>query len=133
MGWFGCGPMDGDDGMDLRDEVFGMLGLDGDYDYYSEEHEDHIRETLESRQNEIYDWLRDYDWNSRYNPGFIQEVYIQGFAHLMCEYNARINERGLPVMIDFVKNDHWSKEDEERKTEMTLLLEKLEINRLVLV
>jgi len=27
MGWFGCGALDGDDGMDLRSEVFGRIGV----------------------------------------------------------------------------------------------------------
>lgn len=131
MGWFGVGPMDGDDGMDLRAEVFALIGVKEDeetYEILSTDEE--IKELLESKQNLVYDWLRDYKWEERYNPGFIQEVYIQATAYLMCVYGARINERGQKAFLMFIENDHWAKEDKERKKEMKKLKKNVLNNKL---
>jgi len=121
MGWFGYGPMDGDDAMDLQDTVFDMIGVN------EKDSNEKIKILLETKQDTIYDWLRDYDWNKNhsYNPGFIQSVYIQALGYIMCEYNVKINERGIPVFIDFIKNDVWATKKNERKKEMNKLLKKI--------
>ena len=130
MGWFGTGALDGDDGMDLQVEIFHLLDLDThpDMEIYHSNYENHIKTTLENNQDKIYDWLRDYDWTERYNPGFIQEVYIQGTAQIMLDYNVKISERGKPVMIDFAKRDKWAEKDTERKASMDKLIKDLENN-----
>jgi hypothetical protein len=130
MGWFGCGPMDGDDGMDLRAELWHFIGVKQDDETYEVlSSDDEIKELLESKQNLVYDWLRDYDWGT-YNPGFKQEVYIQAVAYLMCRYGARINDRGYPVFLDFIKKDQWAKQNKERKIEMKKLKKNVKKNRL---
>jgi len=124
MGWFGYGPIDGDDGMDLQDIVFGMIGV-------TEENSDNeIRVLLEENQDEIYYWIRDYDWdkNHSHNPGFIQTAYIQALAYIMCSYKAKINEIGMTVFVDFTENDVWAKKEPERKKEMDKLLNMLKEN-----
>jgi len=80
MGWFGTGALDGDDGMDLRDELFDLIGILYNDDYEILQTEDMISELLDKNQDKIYDWLGSYDWSKRHNPGFIQEVYIQATA-----------------------------------------------------
>lgn len=126
MGWFGYGPLDGDDGMDLRDEIFHMLKITDPKTYEWTKTPEEIGQLLEANQETLYDWLRDYDWDKRYNPGFIQEVYIQALAYLMVEYGAKINERGKPVFLKFIKNDHWAKSEKDRKKEMKKLYKKVE-------
>lgn len=121
MGWFGCGPMDGDDGMDLRAELWHFIGVKEDEDTYEIlSTEDEIKELLESKQNLIYDWLRDYDWGT-YKTGFKQTVYCQAVAYLMCQYGARINERGKKNFLIFIDDDEWAKENKERALEMKKL------------
>lgn len=121
MGWFGYGPMDGDDGMDLRDELWHFIGVKQDDETYEVlSSDDEIKELLESKQNLVYDWLRDYDWGT-YNPGFKQAVYCQAVAYLMCRYGARINPRGKKAFLVFVDEDQWAKQDDERKAEMSKL------------
>ncbi len=128
MGWFGTGAMDGDDGMDLRSELFAISGVkyNEDYDILSTEAE--ITTLLNESQDKIYDWLRDYDWSKRYNPGFIQEVYIQATAQVLLDYNVKVSERGKPVMLEFIRNDHWSEDDKERRKSMIELYRELENN-----
>lgn len=131
MGWFGYAPMDGDDGMDCRDEVFGFIGVEYDDDYNRLTTDDEIKELLEARQNLIYDHFRDFDWGT-YNPGFKQAVWIQALAYLMCVYGARINKRGLPVFIKFIETDEWAKDNEERALEMEKLKKNVLCNQLFL-
>jgi hypothetical protein len=122
MGWFGCGPMDGDEAMDCRDEVFGFLDL-GDRHEMEIIHPDYdkfVRETLESKQNLVYDLFREYDWGT-HNPGFKQTVWAQALAQLMCSYGARINKRGLKAFLMFIETDKWAEENDERKDEMEKL------------
>jgi len=128
MGWFGTGAMDGDDGMDLRSELFAISGVkyNEDWDILSTEAE--ITTLLNESQDKIYDWLRDYDWSERYNPGFIQEVYIQATAQVLLDYNVKVSERGKPVMLEFIRNDHWSEDDKERRKSMIKLYRELENN-----
>jgi len=121
MGWFGYGPMDGDDGMDLRDELWSFIGVredDETYEVLSTEYE--IKELLESKQNLVYDWLRDYNWGA-FNPGFKQAIYCQAVAYLMCEYDARINPRGKKEFLVLINEDQWAKENDKRKVEMDKL------------
>ena len=121
MGWFGFVPMDGDDGMDLRAELWNFIGVKEDQETYEIlSTEDEIKELLESKQNLVYDWLRDYDWGT-HNPGFKQAVYAQATAYLMCQYGARINERGKKAFIMFIDGDEWAKENKERALEMKKL------------
>ena len=134
MGWFGYGAMDGDDGMDLRDTLFYMLGIeyvDGQpihdenpYNYTDTE----ITNILEKNQDKIYDWLRDYDWNKRLNPGFIQTVYIQATAQVLLDYGVKISERGKKSIVPFIESDNWALENEERAEEMQKLLKAVKEN-----
>ncbi len=128
MGWFGFGPMDGDDGMDLRDEVFHMIGVEYDEKYNCLTSNEEISELLDKNQDMLYDWIRDYDWDNRYNPGFIQEVYIQALMQVMLDYEVKISDRGKKGAIPFIKNDHWAKENKERKEEMDKLYKLVEDN-----
>jgi hypothetical protein len=121
MGFFGYGPMDGDDAMDLRDEVFAKLGVKFDDDANMITTNDEVKELLESRQNLIYDWLKAYDWNQRSNPGFIQTIYSLALADIMCDYGARINKRGKKAFIQFIDTDAWSEQEPERALEMSKL------------
>jgi len=128
MGWFGTGALDGDDGMDLRDELFDLIGVLYDENYEILQTEDMISELLDKNQDKIYDWLGSYDWSKKYDPRFIQEVYIQATAQIMLDYGVKISERGKSVMIDFAKNDHWAKSDKARKNSMDKLITELEAN-----
>ena len=130
MGWFGTGARDGDDGMDLRDEIFYTYGIEQEdsefspngYNYSNEQ----ISEILDQNQDKIYDWLRDYDWSKRYNPRFIQEVYIQATAQLFLDYRVKISKRGKLVMLDFIKNDHCALRDKERAESMDFLYKEVQ-------
>ena len=126
MGWFGCGPMDGDDPMDFRAEVFDRIGVvySEDYDILTTKEE--IRVLLFRKQNEIYEWLRDYNWDKHHNPGFTQSVYIQALAYIMYQYNVPILNRGRREFLRFIKNDHWAKTDNERKKEMQKLFNRVQ-------
>lgn len=121
MGWFGFGAMDGDDAMDLQDLVFGILNVAYDNNGNTIQSVNEIKNLLETQQDLIYDTLKDYDFNKHFNPGFIQRVYIQALAHIMCDYDAKINTRGKDTFIKFIDDDTWSLENEERKQEMIAL------------
>jgi len=127
MGWFGTGALDGDDGMDLQDELFNFVGVNFDDDYNIIQSDDEVRVLLESKQNEIYDWLKNYDWGN-YNPGFKQAVYIQAVAQIFINYGVKINERGRQVFLRFIKNDLWAQEDSNRKESMDKLYNEVEAN-----
>jgi len=128
MGWFGTGALDGDDGMDLRDELFNFIGIKYDTNLNTLQTNEQIKSLLYDKQDEIYDWLRDYDWSERYNPGFIQQVYIQAVAQIFIDYGVKINTRGKPVFLEFIKNDQWAKSDKSRKESMDKLYNEVEAN-----
>lgn len=128
MGWFGTGALDGDDGMDLKDELFGFIDIKYNEDYVIIESVESIKNKLSVNQDKIYDWLRDYNWDTHSNPGFIQEVYIQALAQIFLDYGVKISERGKSVMLDFIKNDHWAKSDKKRKKSMDILYEQVRNN-----
>lgn len=121
MGWFGFGPLDGDDGMDLRDLVFDLINISFDPVGNTIQSNDEIRILLETNQEMIYDTMRDYDFDRHLNPGFMQRVYIQALAYIMCEYGVKINDRGKDTFIKFIDDDTWALENEERKQEMITL------------
>jgi hypothetical protein len=121
MGWFEYGPLDGDDGMDLQDFIFDILNIR--YDDFGKliQDDNTIRVLLENNQDLLYESLKNYNYNEHLNPGFIQSVYIQALAHIMCEYNAKINDRGKNTFIKFIDSDKWSLENNERKIAMNNL------------
>ncbi len=121
MGWFGYGPLDGDDGMDLRDLIFELINISYDPVGNTIQSDDAIRILLETNQEMIYDVLTDYDFSKHLNPGFIQIVYIQALACIMCDYGAKINERGKKTFIKFIDADTWALENAERNQEMIQL------------
>lgn len=118
MGWFGYGVMDGDDPMDFRDELLGRFDVDYDKYWEDEEYFKSVGKLFEERQDEIYDWLKNYDWESRSNPGHIQCVYVQACAYVLMSHNVIINKRGYKGMKKFIKIDFWSNDDKERRKEM---------------
>lgn len=126
MGWFGCGPRDGDDSMDLDSEVFHIIGVEYDEEYNRITSEDEITKLLDDNQDKLYDWIRDYDWNTHHNPGFTQEVYIQALLALFLVYDVKISARGKKGGIPFIVNDHWATKDKDRKEEMNKLLKAVE-------
>lgn len=128
MGWFGYGAMDGDDGMDLQNDIFHLIGVRYTEDYDLIDSKGEIRKKLDINQDDIYDWLKEYNWEKHRNPGFIQEVYIQATMQLMLDYNVKISERGKKVAIPFIEGDCWSLENEERKEEMQKLLKAVKDN-----
>jgi hypothetical protein len=126
MGWFGCGALDGDDGMDLRSEVFSRIGVkySENYDLISTTQE--ITDLLNENQDKLYDWIKDYDWKQHRNPGWQQEIYIQALLQVLLDYDVSISERGKKGGIPFIVNDQWSKSDKERKEAMDKLLQAVE-------
>ena len=126
MGWFGCGALDGDDGMDLRSEVFGRIGVKyaENYDILSTPQE--ITELLDENQDNLYDWIADYDWDQHRNPGWQQDIYIQALLQVLLDYDVKISARGKKGGIPFIVNDQWAKSDKERKEAMDELLQDVE-------
>jgi len=47
----------------------------------------------------------------------------------MCKYNAKINNRGMTVFIDFIKKDVWANKEKKRKKEMNKLLKMVKENK----
>lgn len=125
MGCFGYGPLDGDDGMNLRDELFYFLGIDDNPDVNRFHTTESIQIILKEKQDEIYDWLRDYDWTQYVNAGNMQQYYMQATAQLFLNYNVKISERGKKGLIPFIENDYWAEENIERAKEMSKLLKKV--------
>lgn len=121
MGWFGCGALDSDDGFDLQDELFDFIGVKYDGKYTLIQSDEEIKNLLQINQDKIYDWMRDYDWSKKYNPDFIQEVYIQGLMQIFLNYGVPISDRGVKDAIPFIENDQWAKTDKNRKIEMDIL------------
>ena len=122
MGWFGCGALDGDDGMDLQSIVFGRIGVKYDDEYNCLSTNEEITILLDTNQDKLYDWIKDYDWNKHHNPGWQQDIYIQALLQLFLDYGVKISDRGKEGGIPFIENDQWAKKDKERKEEMNILL-----------
>ena len=125
MGWFGTDPLDGDDGMDCRAEVFHFCDID--YDLLGEPSKEtfkFIQNKLSENQDKLYDWIRDYEWKGS-NPGFKQAVYIQALLYIFLKYEIDINHRGYKGGLIFVVDDGWAREDEERKESMNRLYSRL--------
>ncbi len=125
MGWFGFGPFDGDDAMDCEFDVANIASIDDTY-FWDLNHYDFNRNKLMDARPKIIEWLRDYDWSSRSNPGFIQEAYIQCVAALFVEFDVPVTEKEKETFISFIDNDQWSKKELERAVEMQTLKEKVE-------
>jgi len=119
MGWFGKGAMDGDIGMDFRTELFGFLSLNLETDS-----DQKIKDTFESKSEDILNWIRDWDWDSSHpkNPGLYQSLYIQALFQLFIDYNAYISKRMFEGGKVFIIEDAWAKKDSTRKEAMQLLL-----------
>ena len=126
MGWFGCGALDGDDGMDLRSEVFGRIGVKYDEQYNCLTSNTEITKLLDDKQDELYDWIKDYDWNQHSNPEWQQDIYIQALLQVFLDYDVKISARGKKGGIPFIVNDQWAKKDKERKEAMDELLADVE-------
>ena len=122
MGWFELGPLCGDDGMNSRDEIFDIIGVQYDENYDILSSCEEITQMLDENQDKLYDWIQDYDWSKRCSPSFIQEVYVQALMQVLIDYNVKISERGKKDAIPFIENDSWAKESIERANAMNLLL-----------
>jgi hypothetical protein len=133
MGWFGTDPLDGDDGMDCRAEVFHFCDIDYDLlEDSSEKTFKFVKNKLSINQDKLYDWIRDYNWGN-YNPGFKQMVYIQALLYIFLEYDIEINYRGFTGGLVFVVEDEWAKVDEERKESMDNLYARLVTKQVELI
>lgn len=120
MGWSGKGPLNGDDGMDLRDEVFAICGIDGSR-RIEEDYSSTITSLLVQNQYVLYDWIRDYPWENTYNPGLVQQFWIQALMQLFLNYDVPISERGKRGALPFIAADYWAIENEERAEAMERL------------
>lgn len=123
MGWFGTGVHDGDDPMDLISHVYYLIGVKYDDKYNILSTDDQIKEKLLKKEDFLYDWIRDIDWEKdhSYNPGFTQMIYIQSLIQLFLDYGIKISDRGRKGALWFIENDSWAKSDKERAQEMERL------------
>ena len=126
MGFFGTGPLENDDALDFKDELFGLLKVKYDKQYNIISSKDWISKALTKKQNKIYDWLKEYKWEKFGDKaGIKQQLYAQALAQIMIDYNININKRGLKNFKMFIKNDFWAKEEKSREKSMNKLLKSL--------
>jgi len=118
----GYGALDGDEPMDFHSELMHFCGIIEPFEAREKNvdptSEEDIRNILMQKQDEIYDWMRDYNWNNFSNPGLTQQVYIQALMQILLDYNIPISERGKKGAIPFIENDAWAEKVKERKEKM---------------